>query len=340
MKNAFISASHLLSRHWWLLIALFAAVYGCRTADAGEFSTIAAAPFTVSLPADMQFLYESPLTFLLGAYYLRHGLAAATTFLLVHAMGLALFLAALRKALAHQVGDDAPGTAIIIMLSSPLLFIVLSWFGKSDPYLLGFFFLLTATASPLTQVILSVLMVLCHREMGAVVLIAHICLRPRTWQTIGLGILLGEAALLVHLHLLLSAVPTSRSAYALSHGFVLLDIFWSHPVLHLATTFGPFWLYVVTRKTMTNASVLVLAAALVLAAFSYDFTRVFVITSVPVMLEITRDVVSDIKQRGGIMLGRRCIDVNGLWPLMFVQAQLFGAAVLLPRGVEVVLRPR
>ena len=337
MNNVLRRTSEYVCRHPWLAIAVFVAAYGIRTNDEIEFRTTSAAPFGMNLPPDHQFLYGSPFTFFVGSYYLHHGLDDRASYFVVHLLGVALLCVSLRKALARGLDDEGLRLATIVTSSSPLLFVVLSWIGKSDAYLLAFFFLLTLTESAATQAVLCVLMVLCHRELGAAVLAAYLLLGRGSWRPIVLGLALGETALVAYTQLLLSSAPESRAAYAVSHAAIFWNAFWSHPFLHLFASFGPFWVYVVTRKRLTPASAVIVVAALALSIVSQDFTRVFVIVSTPLLLEITREAVADFRQHGGIAIGRRRLGMHVLWPLMFVQVQLAGAKLLWARGVDIVL---
>ena len=337
MNHVLRRISAYVCRHPWLAIAVFVVAYGIRTNDQVEFRTISAAPFGMNLPPDHQFLYGSPLTFFVGSYYLHHGLDDRASYFVVHLLGVLLFLVSLRKALARGLDDEGRRAATIVLLSSPLLFIVLSWIGKSDALLLALFFLLTTTESAATEVVLCVLMVLCHREMGAAVLVAYLCLKRRGWRTIVLGLAVGETAIFVYTQVLLSSVPASRTAYAVGHASTFWNMFWSHPLLHVLASFGPFWIYVVTRRTVTPAAAAIFVAALALSIVSQDFTRVFVIVSTPLLLDMTREAVADITQHGGIAIGPYRLGIHALWPLMFVQVQLAGPKLLWARGVDIVL---
>jgi hypothetical protein len=323
-------------RHPWIAVVVFVLLYGVRTIDLVEFRVIAAAPFVVGLRPDNQLLYASPFTFVLAAYYLHHGLSEAAALFTVSLLGILVCFAGLTVALSGRDRADA-GVAAMVMFSSPLLFVVFAWIGKSDPYLLGFFFLLTALESRLAQIVLPVLMMLCHREMAVAMLLVHLWISRREWRAIVLGMVLGQAALYVHLHFLLSTVPASRTAYAMANAGDLLHLFRAHPLWHLACTFGAFWLYVVTRRTMAFSHAAIFLAVLALSMGTYDFTRVFVITSVPLILTIAVDAASEIRTEGGILIAGHRVSMNYLWPLMFLQAQVAGAKLLWAHGFERVL---
>ncbi|HMF95414.1 MAG TPA: hypothetical protein VKE96_14025 [Vicinamibacterales bacterium] len=323
-----------ISQRWWLAASLVAAAYGVRTTDLDEFRKLSAAPFVMNLAPQYQFLYGSPLTFFLGSYYRHHGIDELTAFFLVHGLGVVLFFVALRAALHRVYREEDRSLAAIVMLSSPLLLVVLFWFGKADPYLLAAFFLLKTTDAPFTRVILSAIMVAAHRELAAAVLLADLCLDARPWRAVALGVALGESALFVYTNFMLSSAPASRGAYAAGNAVGLWQIFRAHPLLHLIATFGPFWIYVLTRRSFRLSQAGVFAAALVLAAGTYDFTRVFTIVSIPVVFGITRDAVEDINRTGGIMVARRRFPAEALWVLMLIQVHLVGTKLLWAHGLD------
>jgi hypothetical protein len=335
--RAYREVSALVCRHAWIVVILFACAYGLRTSGEAEFRTVSAAPLVTNLPPQDQYLYSSPLTFWIGAYYQHHGLDYAWAFFTVNAIGLALFFVALRAVLTCECGDDRSAAALVLF-TSPLLFVMLSWIGKSDAFLLGFFFLFMLSESAVAQAVLASAMVLCHAEMGAAVLFVYLCLERRRWPAIMAGVIVGETAVFTYTHFLLSPEPISRATYALGHWPDLWRIFWSHPLLHLAATFGPFWAYAATRTVIQPIRAFVFVVALGLAAASYDFTRVFVIVSTPLLLDITREIVADLKRQGSVAAGWPAVAVAPLWPLVFVQMQCAGVRLLFAQGVRLALR--
>jgi hypothetical protein len=74
-------------------------------------------------------------------------------------------------------------------------------------------------------VILSILIVLCHREMGAAVLLTYLWLKRGPRRAIVLGLVLGEFCLLIYTRGLMSAAPELRIAYFLDHASNLWRIF-------------------------------------------------------------------------------------------------------------------
>jgi hypothetical protein len=335
--RAIRQALELVCRREWIAIVLFAWAYGLRTIGEAEFRTISAAPFRMNLPAQDQYLYSSPFTFFLGSYYQHHGLDYAWAFFVVNALGLAAFFVSLYRLLGTGGFRDRSAAALVLF-TSPLLFVLLSWIGKSDAYLLAFYFMFTLTKSRASHAVLSALMILCHAEMGAAVLCVDWCLTRRRGTAMAIGLIAGEAAVYAYTHFLLSPMPASRATYALDHMAELWRIFWSHPIVHIVATLGPFWVYAATRVFTNPLRAALFAIALALAMMSYDFTRVFVIVSTPMLLQITREVVADNARAGGLRIGRYSVSVCALWPILFLQFQCAGVRLLFAQGVRVALR--
>jgi hypothetical protein len=323
--------------HPWLLAAAFVAVYGIRTTDVPEFQIIASAPFHVGLPPDHQFLYGSPLTFFLGGYYLHHGLPRGAAFAVVQIIGWALLVVGFKAALEARVAPAARGAVTVVLLVSPLLFVLSSFVGKSDTYLLAFVFLLTATESPATSAVLAGLTVLCHRELGGAVLLSYSLLHRKRRAAVLFGGAAAALAVTVYTQVLLSQAPSSRLDYFVLHGGAIWHNILAHPLLHVVFTFGPFWLFVVTRPRFPRTWIAVAALAFLLAAAAADFTRVFVIVAAPLLFEIAAQAGAEIADRGGLVVGAWRWSVEALWPLVFVQLHLAGPKIFWARGAEWIL---
>jgi hypothetical protein len=307
-------------------------LYGWRTTDTVEWRTITAAPFAVSLDPAQQFLYGSPFTFLLGSYYQHQGLTFDAAFAVVHGVGLVLFGCAMFHALTTLCSASGRAAGAIVLAGSPLLFVVLTWIGKSDTYLLAFYLLLVSTHSPLTQSILAVLMIACHRELATAMLIAHSILHgPRISITAGAAV--GLACSFAFTSMLLDSVPASRFEFMLANARQLLRNAAAHPLTYLAAALGPFWLYVARPTALSAGRVAVLVMAIALATVAYDFTRVFVIVATPLLLVLTREVVEELRGGGMLFWGYR-VRLGVLAALAFAQIQIAGGKVIWVRGVE------
>jgi hypothetical protein len=316
----------------WLLAALFIALYGLRTTDVQEFRIVSTSPFRMDLPENRQFLYSSPFTFFIANYYGHHGLDPKAAFVVVQLVGACLFALSVHRVMTATLDPAAYGPAITILFTSPLLFVLISFVGKSDPYLIGFFLLLTIAESPATVALLAGAMALCHSEMGAAILAAYLCLHRPGWKPVVAGLAVGEAIVWTYTHLLLAPPPESRASYAIAHFGDAWQVFLHYPLLHLAGTFGVFWIYAARR--LTTARIAVVVFALALAIVAQDFTRAFVLVSIPLLLDVSREAAVDIARHGGIRLGSYRVPMAALWPLMFAQVQLAGPKILWARGIE------
>lgn len=317
----------------WVMVPALVWFYGWRTIDTVEWRTITAAPFTVSLDPAQQFLYGSPLTFLLGSYYQTQGLGFEHAFAVVHGLGLVLLAVALFRALTALCSTGGRAAGAIVLAGSPLLFVVLTWIGKSDAFLLAFYLLLVSSSSRVMQALLCVLMMGCHRELALAMLAGHVLLRGNG-PAVTAGAALGTLVSLTFTNVLLDPVPVSRLAFALGHTRELLGTVAAHPFTHLVATLGPFWLYVCRPSALDARRAIVLGGALLLACLAYDFTRVFVIAATPLLLVLTQEVVAEIRRGGGVMVWRHRVGLGALAWLAFAQIQVAGAKVLWVRGLE------
>jgi len=317
-------------------VPVFLWLYGWQSIDLVEWRTLTAAPFTLSLDPSQQFLYGSPFTHLLGAYYQRQGLGVGESFIVVHGLGLLLLAYAVFRALTTRCGADYWGAGALVIAGSPLLLTIVSWIGKDDSFLLAFYLLLLMSRSSLTRAMLGALMVICHRELATAMLVGHLLLRAE-----GLAIAVGVAAGLVlsfiYTNALLDTAPLTRVDYMLAHARGLLAGVITRPVAHFAAALGPFWLYVLRPSSLTIRRVAVLAMAALLASMTLDFTRVFVLASAPLLIDLTEQLVAEARDHGGIAVFGYRWPVGALGLLAFAQVQLAGDRLSWIRGFSWVI---
>jgi len=304
-------------------VPLFVWLYGWQRIDLVEWRTLTAAPFTLALEPSRQFFYGSPFTHLLGAYYQRQGITLGPSFVLVFGSGLLLLVYAVCRALVERCGTDGWGDAALIFCTSPLLLILVSWIGKDDAFLLAFYVLMLLSRFPTTRVILCALMILCHRELGAAMLLAHVLVSGE-----GMAVAAGAAAGLglsfFYTNSLLDVAPQTRLDFMIGHASGLLASVLAHPFVHFIAALGPFWLYVLQPRSLNVRRIAVLAMAAVLASMSLDFTRIFVLVSAPLAIALTEEIVKEVREHGGVaILGAR-MPVAALGLLAFAQLQLAG----------------
>lgn len=298
-------------------------LYGWQRIDLVEWRTLTASPFTLALDPSQQFLYGSPFSHLLGAYYQRQGLGVTHSFVVVHGLGLLLLAFAAFRALVARCGADHWGAGALVLAASPLLLTIVSWIGKDDVFLLAFYLVLLASPSALTRAILSAAMILCHRELGVAMLIAHALVRAEG-LAVAAGAVCGLVLSYLYTNVLMDVAPQTRLDYMIEHVRSLAAGVMAHPVAHFVAALGPFWLYIFRPASLTPRRLAVVLMAAVLASMTLDFTRVFVLAASPLLIALTEDLVVEVREHGGIaLLGYRWpVAVLGL--LAFAQVQLAG----------------
>jgi hypothetical protein len=319
-------------------VPLFVWLYGWQRVDFVEWRTLTAAPFALSLPASQQFLYGSPFSHLLGAYYEHQGLGFGESFLVVHGLALILLAVTTVRVLIARFGSDYWSAGALVLAASPLLLTVISWIGKDDTFLLSFYLLMLLSPSRLTRALLCALMIVCHRELAVTMLISHALLRASREgergeaAVIGVGAMAGLAASYLYTNVLLDAAPLTRFDYMVAHVRGVLAGVIASPLAHFAAALGPFWLLVLrpSHLTLRRSAVLVLAA--VMASMTLDFTRVFVMASAPLLLDLTDQVVAELRAHGGVAIFGRRWPIGALGLLAFTQVQIAGDRLSWIRG--------
>jgi len=300
----------------WFLLA-FLIVNGVHGTDAHDFAILAARPFALHPDVERQFMHSSPLTFLIGAPLARLvGVDAA--FPMVSAAGFLLVAFALTRFLRRFPAREAE-TIGIVLLSSPLLLVLTRWIGKSDPFLVAFYLLLAADPrSPLTKGALATAIVLCHREIGTIVLGVHLVLFRRDAVPVLAGLAAGHAALLAYLFELLPAPPRSRAQFAEGRALELLEALSMNPIVHIAFALNWFWIFLAihlgrSRERVTAVALLIVFVA---ATVAFDFTRVMAVCALPIIVHVAVRLAPDAPP----------LLASGPFPLLFLaQFQIEGA---------------
>ena len=272
----------------FLVVPLFLCLYGYGTIDAADFYLLAANPLQLNANPARQFLQSSPLPYFLG-YPLTAIAGPRIAFAIVMLGGVALSLVALWR-MASQRYPDRPRDAVLMVLATPLLIVLTQYLGKSDPFLVAFFLFLVAARSVAVQIVCAALVVTSHLEMGLLVVASAVFLgvvRPVALA----GAVLGAAAVLGYHYVLLPAPPQSRATFGVSYFTDAVAIAFATPVAHLVWTFGPFWWCVTRARPLGTRWWAIFAGTLVLATITLDFTRVFVLVGLPLIVATIDKVV-------------------------------------------------
>lgn len=313
----------------FLIVPAFLCVYGYGTIDVGDFYRLSAHPLELNAPASRQFLQSSPLPYFLGFPFTR-AFGGRASFAIVMCGGLALCAVSLQRLVRRRYGRRQRD-AMLMMFATPLLIVLTQYLGKGDAYLAGFFLLLIGALHPLVQATAAIGMVTSHFEMGVIVVALSVFLRLVRPGPALVGALAGAAAVLVYHYALLPAPPQTRAGLGVSYLTDALRITLATPVLHLVWTFGPFWWCVGRAWPIEWRWSAAFVGALVLASVTLDFTRVFVLVGLPVIVATIDRVIE--------RLGDDEPDWLIALPfLAFVQAHLLSSLVYDSRIPEIVAR--
>jgi hypothetical protein len=315
-----------------LVIPAFLALYGYGTIDVADFARLSASPLELNVETSKQFLHFSPLAFFLG-YPFTSTVGARWSFAIVMLGGLAFFVAALTRLVAVRYGARRHD-AMLMVLASPLLIVLSQYLGKGDAYLVSFTLLLVSTGNPIAKTVLASLVVLSHMEMGLLGLASAVFLGIVPFRTTALGAAAGGLAIMGYHHGLLPALPQSRAAMGttyLSDSFAaVLDT----PVLHLVLTFGAFWFCVFTAWPLNWRWRVAAVGTLLVACATLDFTRVFVLLGLPLIIAVVDRVVP----RSGLPDQGMPRWFTALPLCAFVQAHLLSSYVIDSRMPELIGR--
>ena len=317
-----------------LVLPLFLVLYGYGTIDRTDFAALSAAPLRLHSTPGRQFLHSSPLTFFLG-YPLTTTLGQNASFAVVMAGGWACFVLALRRFASVRYGPRR-NDALLMLFASPLLIVLSQFVGKSDSYLVACLLWLAAGAPSAVQALLAGLMVLCHLEMGLLVLGAAMFLRIVPWRAPAVGAIIGVALIMGYQHYLLPAVPQSRADLGLELLQESIDAVLSTPILHLVFSFGPFWVCVLMARPTDRRWLVAAAATAVLSSITLDFTRVFVLVGLPMIIAIVDKLIRDADLAGNDAPASSWLTVLPL--CAFVQVHLITHLSYDSRMPELVLR--
>jgi len=311
-----------------LVIPLFLCLYGYGTIDTEAFRILSAAPLTLHPDTGRQFLQFSPVVYFLG-YPFTQVFGATWSFAFVMGGGLVLFAAALRRFAAVRYGDHQRD-AMLMVFATPLLIVLTQYLGKSDLFMVSAFLLLVVTPGLAAQIALGAIVVLGHFEMGLLMLTTAIVLGILPRRAV-LGAIAGLLLLYGYHYVLLPAVPQSRATVGTGFLNEALTAVTNTPILHLIFTFGAFWICVLTAWPLSWRWRIVFVGTLGLASVTLDFTRVFTLLALPMIIAVIDGVLSRPADRPPAWLA--------ILPLLaFVQAHLLSGYVFDSRMPQIVGR--
>jgi hypothetical protein len=118
----------------------------------------------------------------------------------------------------------------------------------------------------------------------------------------------------------------------LQHARGLLTGAAQHPIVHFVAALGPFWIFVLRPSALTIRRIAVLGLAAAVAGLTLNFTRIFVLAAAPLVIQLTEELVDEVREHGGIALFGARWPVSAFGILAFAQLQLTGDRLSWIRG--------
>lgn len=266
----------------WLLViyAAMLAFHGFGESDMPDFLHLARDTTKVLAPPLRQFLYSSPLNFMLGDLL---KMPTVFGFYLIHISEVLAMLATILVCVRKKFPANEDQVRFLALLSlTPLWLVTLKWLGKPDPILIGMLFLSWAYPGRWRWVFVSI-MVMAHREMGsAMCLFLFLSEEERDYSLI-VPLLIGHAFHYLYENDVLNFKPVSRVAD------ITVDI-WLHPrefierpELYFIGSLSWYWLVALWQRPGVRLG-FGMAAAFAIAAVSEDFTRDFILMALAPIL--------------------------------------------------------
>lgn len=307
----------LRARPWLALLLIYAGMFllhGFSESDIPDFLRIAHDATKIMEPENRQFLYSSPLNFILGDALHLPNIAG---FYLIHSGEILLMLVLAAHCVQKKLGDNGQQLRFFIYLSlTPLWLITLKWIGKPDPLLIGMGFVSWGYMG-WRRWLAVLLMVTTHREMGIFMSLFLFACEEKPDYTLIMPVLGGLGLHHLYEYRVLNHVPSSRVED------ITIDIlrhpkeFLRSPTFYVLASLGWYWLVVLWQRPPLRLG-LVLLAAFGVAVISEDFTRDFTLMALfPVLFHLERVVKtpsSDVLMR--------------FWPLVFLQIQIASMGVV------------
>ena len=294
------------------LFAAALAANGLATTDIPDFLSISRDTTRMLALPERGLFYSSPLNFFIAD--LLH-LNSVAGFFIIHVTEIVLMLIAVGVAVGNKLPTPQQRLLYLILLSlTPVWLVAMKWLGKTDPVLIGGFFLCWGFQGRWRMLIV-VIMILAHRELGSLMALMLFVLERSEGKTgdknLFYAIAVGNGFHLIYQYGILDQPPSSRAALMGGKAASFLTAFSQLPALYVMSMFSWYWILLCLEKP-TKIEFGLFTLALVLALLNEDFTRDFTLAALPVTIfHIERVVVCD-KYR----------NMKKLWPLTLMHFQI------------------
>jgi hypothetical protein len=301
-------------------------------------------PFLVSLHADplrllerqdQWFLHGSILNIFVGhALHVVEPLQIQGFYLVASLLAMAALLYYGHRALP----DEGPRwTFFLLVALSPVLHVLVFWIGKADPFIVAAYAFLLLTRNPVAAGGLSLAITLSHQEIATILLAVHVALhRPRPATLVGL---IAGWAIGLGLHQVyatqIGLAGSFRVGWLWDRPGALARMNFARPLTMAAFSFCWFWAAVLVFLHERRERLIMGLAALCfgVAALALDFTRVFTLMALPLIVYIARELARE--EGGALRPWRRSLVLLAFMQMELAQGRVWdnGWALMLVRAV-------
>jgi hypothetical protein len=270
---------------FYLLVFLF--LYGIAMYSYTFFKPLSHNPLQLLSP-DVQWIHTSPIQFFIG-YPFTKLFGSKLSYIIVQMIALILLISNFMIYLKKNNLTLKKVFPIIIL--TPLLLILTSWFGKPDLFLIaGYLMILNAHNKFYLLLIATIITIFSHPQISFFYIIFTIILFPSKIDLKKgiLSIIIGYS--IYFIYILSLGEYVGKTEYIVSN---LYDIFISNitnPLSHIALTLNWLWLVIImSYKEIDKKYFVVIFIALGVSFGTLDFTRVFTLLSFPSLLYLIKN---------------------------------------------------
>lgn len=280
----------------FLFLIVFSLLYGFGVFGYSEFSLLYENPFEL-LPQKKQWLHESPIQYFVGFIFFQTT-TSLNAFIFTQFIAFIYLVASIYSfTVVYQINTKA---LIYTLALSPFFLVLVSWFGKPDPFLIGSLFAIIAVQkvfAPASFIFICI-SVFAHPQITVIHLFLCIVLgQLRPSSILALSYLMAFA--LYALYLSEIGHFAGRLEYIETHILNIIATQVRQPFFSLFCSFGWLWFVILNqRHLLPKKFYFALSLTFIITIITLDHTRVFVLLNIPLLIYIIQnlDVVSSVRK--------------------------------------------
>lgn len=255
---------------------VFLLLYGITMYSLGEFRILSNNPFEIL--KTNQWLQSSPLQFFLG-YPFTKFFGYKASYMIIQISSVVLFLYNFRVYLKNNNLKLEKVFPVIIL--TPLLLILLNWFGKPDLLLLSGYLIILNNKKFIWCFFGLLIAVFSHPQIAFFYLLFLFILYHRRINII--VIILVYSIYFIYINVL--GDSDGRADYIIDNIYRIVSSILTNPLSHIIFTLNWFWLIILmSYKKIPKEYFLVLTLSLIISLGTLDYTRVFTLLTFPALL--------------------------------------------------------